>query len=35
MIEEFLGPYSWNRVNPRLEPAWMREWPEGFLLEDG
>ena len=31
MVEEFLGPYSWNRVNPRLDPAWMREWPEAFL----
>ena len=31
MIEEFEGPYSWNRVSQRLNPAWMREWPESFL----
>ncbi len=31
MVEEFSGPYSWNRYNPRLNPAWMREWPEGIL----
>ena len=31
MVEEFLGPYSWNRFNPRIDPAWMREWPESFL----
>ena len=31
MIEEASGPYSWNRYNPRIDPAWMREWPEGFL----
>jgi len=31
MVEEFEGPYSWNRVSQRLNPAWMREWPESFL----
>ena len=31
MITERSGPYSWNRYNPRLNPAWMREWPESFL----
>ncbi len=31
MVEEFQGPYSWNRVNQRINPAWMREWPESFL----
>jgi hypothetical protein len=31
MIEEFAGPYSWNRYNQRINPAWMREWPESFL----
>jgi hypothetical protein len=31
MVEEFEGPYSWNRYNPRLNSAWMREWPESFL----
>jgi hypothetical protein len=31
MLEEFEGPYSWNRVNQRINPAWMREWPESFL----
>ena len=33
MIEQHQGPYSWNRVSPRLNPGWMREWPEGFLDE--
>lgn len=33
MVPEFDGPYSWNRYNQRLNPAWMREWPEGFLDE--
>jgi hypothetical protein len=33
MIEEQEGPYSWNRVNDRLNSAWMREWPESFLYE--
>jgi hypothetical protein len=33
MIEEFEGPYSWNRYNQRINPAWMREWPESFLTE--
>ena len=31
MVEERPGPYSWNRYNPRINPAWMREWPESFL----
>ncbi len=31
MVEQYEGPYSWNRYNPRLNPAWMREWPEAFL----
>jgi len=31
MVEEFQGPYSWNRYNQRINPAWMREWPESFL----
>lgn len=31
MIEQFRGPYSWNRVSQLLNPAWMREWPESFL----
>ena len=34
MVEEYLGPYSWNRFNPRINPAWMREWPEAFLCEE-
>ncbi|HEY4184863.1 MAG TPA: O-fucosyltransferase family protein [Polyangia bacterium] len=34
MIEQFAGPYSWNRVSPLLSPAWMREWPESFLLPE-
>ena len=33
MVEEFPGPYSWNRVNQRLNKGWMREWPESFLDE--
>ena len=33
MVEEFEGPYSWNRYNQRINPAWMREWPESFLAE--
>lgn len=33
MVEEFEGPYSWNRYNARLNSAWMREWPESFLAE--
>ncbi len=32
MVEQYEGPYSWNRYNQRLNPAWMREWPESFLL---
>jgi hypothetical protein len=32
MVEEQEGSYSWNRVSQRLNPAWMREWPESFLL---
>ncbi|MDR4492885.1 MAG: 2OG-Fe(II) oxygenase [Nitrospirales bacterium] len=35
MIEQFSGPYSWNRVNPRINPAWMREWPESFIPREG
>jgi hypothetical protein len=31
MVEEFEGPYSWNRYTPLLNSAWMREWPESFL----
>lgn len=31
MVEEYDGPYSWNRVNQRINPAWQREWPESFL----
>jgi hypothetical protein len=31
MIEQYDGPYSWNRFDPRLNSAWMREWPESFL----
>jgi hypothetical protein len=31
MIEQFDGPYSWNRFDPRLNSAWMREWPESFV----
>ena len=34
MIEEGEGPYSWNRYNPLINPAWMREWPESFLLPE-
>lgn len=34
MIEQFEGPYSWNRYNQRLSPSWMREWPEAFLHKD-
>lgn len=33
MLEEFEGPYSWNRYNRRINPAWMREWPESFLYD--
>ncbi len=33
MVPERDGRYSWNRYHPRLNPAWMREWPEGFLDE--
>ena len=33
MVEETLGPYTWNRVNQRLNTSWMREWPESFLNE--
>ena len=31
MVEEFEGPYSWNHYDPRLNSAWMREWPESFV----
>jgi hypothetical protein len=34
MIEQYPGPYSWNRVSQLLNPAWMREWPESFLLPE-
>ncbi len=34
MIEQFKGPYSWNRVSQLLNPAWMREWPESFLMPE-
>lgn len=34
MIEQFTGTYSWNRVSQLLNPAWMREWPESFLLPE-
>ena len=34
MVEQLPGPYSWNRVSQRLNPAWMREWPESFLLPE-
>ncbi len=33
MVEQRSGPYSWNRFDERLNPAWMREWPEGVLDE--
>jgi hypothetical protein len=32
MVEQLPGRYSWNRVSQLLNPAWMREWPESFLL---
>ncbi|MDJ0869985.1 MAG: hypothetical protein QNK03_28095, partial [Myxococcota bacterium] len=35
LVEEGEGPYSWNRYNPRLAPAWQREWPESFLEDFG
>lgn len=31
MKEDQSGPYSWNRVNSRLNLSWMREWPESIL----
>jgi len=34
MVDLFQGPYSWNRVSQELNPAWMREWPESFLLPE-
>ena len=34
MLEQFQGPYSWNRVSQLLNPAWMREWPESFLTPE-
>ena len=34
MLEEFTGPYSWNRVSQLLDPTWMREWPESFLTPE-
>jgi len=33
MVEQFDGPYSWNRCSQLLNPAWMREWPESFLTQ--
>ena len=33
MVAEREGPYSWNGYDARLNPAWMREWPESFLNE--
>jgi SM-20-related protein len=34
MVEEYSGPYSWNRYNRRISPAFMREWPESFLTPE-
>ena len=34
LVEQFEGPYSWNRVSQLLNPAWMREWPESFLTPE-
>jgi hypothetical protein len=34
MVPERDDPYSWNRYNQRLNPAWMREWPESFDVPD-
>lgn len=34
MIEQFEGPYTWNRVSQLLNPCWMREWPESFLTPE-
>jgi len=34
MVQQLDGPYSWNRYDNRLNPAWMREWPESFLDEE-
>ena len=32
MVEEtHRGPYTWNRVNQRLNSGWQREWPEAIL----
>lgn len=33
MVEEGRGPYTWNRVDQRLNTGWMREWPEAFTDE--
>lgn len=33
MIEQRAGRYSWNRFDERINPAWMREWPESLLDE--
>lgn len=35
LVEEYDGPYSWTRYNPRINPAWQREWPESFLEASG
>jgi len=34
LVEEGVGPYTWNRVNRLINPAWQREWPESFLSPD-
>jgi hypothetical protein len=34
LVEEYPGRYSWTRYNPRINPAWQREWPESFLEEE-
>ncbi len=33
MVKEFDGAYTWNHYTPLINPAWMREWPESFLIE--
>ncbi len=35
LVEQCAGRYSWSRYNPRINPAWQREWPESFLVEEG
>jgi hypothetical protein len=34
LVEQYAGRYSWTRYNPRINPAWQREWPESFLEAD-